>query len=147
MKLYTILRNIIQGIKNAVAHSDENLQTGVTYRKLDWANATKPVPSGQRSTWTFTAQEDGELLIAFFSGPRTYIGMFVNDNRIFDFAVNQGSYTSAIPVTIILSKGDVLKVADLNNNTFVGSETLFIPFKNVGGVILNLLNNRRVVLA
>lgn len=147
MKLYTILRNIVQGIKNAVAHSDANLQTGVTYRKLDWANATKPVPSGQYSTWIYTAQEDGELLIAFFSTARVYIGMYINDIRVFDYAINANQYASAIPTTIILSKGDVLKVADLNSNTWVGSSTLFIPFKNVGGVILNLLNNRRVVMA
>ncbi|MBQ1292561.1 MAG: hypothetical protein IIY21_00865 [Clostridiales bacterium] len=31
MKLYTILRNIVQGIKNAIAHSDENLQTAKDY--------------------------------------------------------------------------------------------------------------------
>lgn len=31
MKVYTILKNIVQSIKNAIAHSDENLQTAKDY--------------------------------------------------------------------------------------------------------------------
>ena len=131
MKLYTILRNIVQGIKKAVEHSDANLQTGLTYRQLDWANIIKPISTSQQSTWTYTVPKDGQLLLSFFSGPRTYIGISINDIRVFDFAVNQGSLTSAIPVTLILSRGDVVKVPDLNSNTWLGTNTAFVPF--VGG--------------
>ena len=133
MTLFDYVLNLIERIKEAIQHSDDNLQTGLTYRQLDWANVISPVSVSQTSTWTFTAPKDGQLLIPFFSQERTYIGMFVNNHRIFDLAmVNvSGGGIYAVPVTLILSEGDVLRVGELNTKTWIGTATTFVPF--VGG--------------
>lgn len=137
MKVYTILRNLVQSIKSSLAeakdYADANLQTSKTFRKPDYNSMIFPIATSQQARWTYTAPSDGYVLLAFFSMYRVYIGIFVNGVRIFDYASSNtnGGGTYASPVTVPLGKGDEIDVQGLNANTWLGTTTAFVPF--VGG--------------
>lgn len=144
MKLYTILRNLIQSIKNALQEAKDY---GESLRILDYANTVSPLLSNQTSNWTYTVAKDGELVLGLATNTRTYINVKVNGNTAYSVACTYGNGQPVLPVSLRVAKSDIVTVEGLSANCYLFKDaTKFIPYK-VGGVILNLLNNRRVVFA
>lgn len=126
LKLYTILRNIVQGIKNAVAHSDENLQTAKDYSEI----------------FTNSACNDLVRVIGFTSASRTF-----NANSGTQVIVDVTTPSGYKPISPVYARtnGNVLSIyaSGLSNNntkadawvknfstsqSFNASVTIFILF-------------------
>lgn len=150
MKVFNLLKNLWQRAKS---YSDSNLQTSKEYavsvRNLDYANLENPLSSSVTAQWTYTATKDGILILDIIATTREYLTSTVNGKTTWHFTPMFIS-NSTIPMLSVLqmelSKDDVFVLSGLRSTCYLSPLTNFVPYK-IGGVILNLLNNRRVVVA
>ena len=165
MNLYTILRNLVQGIKNALqeakdysdARGDYIVEEGTsgiwTYRK--WA-------SGIAECWgiysynTAISSTWGNAYEGSKAGHQSYPFTFIE--RPFEIGLlfskgNVGHWTEQFETNSASESGTYHPVRPNSMSASSAFELhLYVKgfwksFANVGGVILNLLNNRRVVFA
>ena len=161
LKLYTILRNLIQSIKNALqeakdysdARGDYIVDQGTsgiwTYRK--WASGIAECwGKGTASSGAFT---DGGAYFYRTLGTVYYpSGLFI-EPPVLEITIGHNSIASGGTSYSNHTKDSFDVVAISNNNVarpiigFYNAKGLWKALEQVGGVILNLLNNRRVVVA
>ena len=111
-------------------------------RHLDYANAVKPLSADKKSDWTYTAQEDGLLILHFVATTREYMTASVNGTVVFYITpdyISGSSVPMANVAQVELQEGDVFTITGVKTNGYLGKSTIFVPYK-VGGVILNLFH-------
>lgn len=105
----------------------------ISLRYLDYANAIHPLSNSQQSDWTYTAPNDGLLMLNFLATNRNYISTTVNGNR---YAHMTPMWTSNIngvsAFQTFLKKGDVFVISGLSATCSLMTNTAFVPFV-VGG--------------
>lgn len=132
MKVYTIFRNLVQSIKKAIAHSDENLQTAKDYTD---SIATDLVKIGLFTGGTVNVPAGGAVNVTVnFTTPSGYKAVDIVGARTNGDVL--AIYASGLTTTTQASTW----VRNWSSNQRSVTVTVFILFiKNVGGVVFNLL--------
>lgn len=168
MKVYTVLRNLSQGIKNALqeskdytdARGDYIVEEGTsgiwTYRK--WASGIaecwgkNSVVSVIRTAWGSIYQTSpnnigGDTYPSnlFTSAPQVWMSVDWLDSACIPFTATTGTATKAPTYGAI--RGTQTSTSGASVRYYILARGLWKAFEQVGGVILNLLNIRRVVVA
>lgn len=105
----------------------------ISLRYLDYANKETPLSTARTSDWTYTAQNDGILMLDFVSTSRGYISTTINGTGYAHFTPLWSTSINGVSAfQIYLKAGDVIVISGMSATCSLMTNTAFVPFV-VGG--------------